>query len=301
MLMRAVDSYFEVRRAAGFELRVTEYLLRDFARFAAERGETHVRGATAVAWAARAPSVRQRDRRLKEAIRFARHVHAEDGTHEIPPDDVFAAPLVRRLPHIYTPDEVRQILEEASRLGPVGSLRPHTYQTLFGLLASCGLRISEALALRLDDVTVDGLVIRKTKFKKSRLVPMHETTERAVEDYLHRRRSVAGATDHVFVTLKGRPLRYPTLVSVFLALIRKLGLRGGPGESGPRIHDFRHAFSVRVLEDCQRDEVASHMLALCTYLGHAYLADTYWYLQVTPQLTSGIADACQAYLHGGTQ
>jgi len=293
MIIDAVDAYLKVRRAVGFKLRNDECSLHNFARFAAEQGESHVRGATAVTWAARAPSVRQRDRRLKAVIRFARYIRAANPAHEIPPDRVFEAPHIRRLPHIYTPDEVCWILEEAGRLEPAGSLRPHTYQTLFGVLAACGLRISEALALKVDDATSDGFFIRETKFRKSRLVPMHSTTAHAVDEYLRRRRCVAGNTDHLFVTLKGRPLRYPTVIAVFLAIIRRLGLRGEPGESGPRLHDLRHTLSVRALEACSRDEVAGHLLALSTYLGHAHLADTYWYLHATPHLMSGIADACR--------
>jgi len=299
MLTPAVESYIEIRRAAGFKLRTPAWLLRDFARFASEQGDAHVRTSTATAWAALASSVRQRDARLKVVIRFARHARAEEAAHEIPPDGVFAAPRLRRLPHIFIAEQVRCILDETSRLGPAGSLRPHVYRTLFGLLVSCGLRISEALALRLDDVTADGLCVRQTKFRKSRLLPMHATTERALEDYLRRRRRVAADAAHVFVSLRGNALAYRTVNDIFLKIVRKLGLRGPPGQPGPRLYDFRHTMAVRALETCPAHDVAQHILALSTYLGHAHIADTYWYLQATPHLMTGIADSCQAYLHGG--
>jgi len=298
MLIQAVDSYLDLRRASGFQLRVEEGLLRDFAGASAEQSDPHIRSATAIEWAARAPSARQKDRRLKTVIRFARHVHAEDDRHEIPPAEVFAAPRRRRLPHIFEPEEVAQVIGEAGRLGPTGSLRPYTYRTLFGLVASCGLRISEALALQIDDVTSDGLLIRETKFRKSRLVPPHDSTAQEVQRYLHRRRQVAGDVSHLFVSLRHQPLAYPTTVSTFLAIVRKLGLRGPPGEPGPRLHDLRHTFAVRSLEGCPRDEVASHLLALSTYLGHAKVNDTYWYLQVTPRLMTNIADACRTLFEG---
>lgn len=299
MLTRAVESYLEVRRAGGFELRVSEYILRDFARFATKEGDERVRSATAITWAARAPSVPQRDKRLREVIRFARHMRAEDAAHEIPPERVFCAPRTRRRPHIYTPEQVEQILAEAGRLRPTGSLRPLTHQTLYGLLASCGLRISEALALRLEDVTPEGLVIRKTKFRKSRLVPMHESTSRAVEIYAHRRLRMVTTTDHLFVSLRGRPLIYQCVDATFISILRGLGLRGRPGEPGPRLHDLRHTVAVRALEGCSPGDVASHVHALSTYLGHARISDTYWYLHVTPQLMTGVADACRSYLEGG--
>ncbi len=300
MLMRAVQSYVDIRRAAGFALRRDERVLRDFARFAAEQGDTHIRTTTAIDWAARASSLRERDRRLKRVIRFARHARAEDATHQLPPDHVFAAPHLPRLPHIFEPEQMRRILEQAGTLGPAGSLRPYTYQTLFGLLLSCGLRISEALALQIEDITADGLLIRKTKFRKTRLVPMHETTHRAMQDYLRRRQAVADVSTHCFVSRRGAPLTYPTVNRTFLALVRALGLRAdAPRQPGPRLHDMRHTLAVRALEACPREQVASHMLALSTYLGHARMAHTYWYLHVTPRLMADVADACRAQLEGG--
>lgn len=301
MLMQAINSYLRLRRAAGFKLRDTEALLKEFACFARERGEIHIKVDTALAWAGRTSSLRQRARRLSTLILFARYIRAEDGEHQVPPAGVFAHhPRSRRLPHIFSPAQIAQILAEAKRLRPTGSLRPHTYHTLFGLLAACGLRISEALALHIDDIRPDGLYIRETKFRKSRLVPLHPTTARQLALYLHRRQQLAGAETRVFVSLRGKPLHYATVIETFLFLLRKLGLRPGPGEPGPRLHDLRHTFAVRVLESSPdgRTRIAKHMLALSTYLGHAHITDTYWYLQTTPHLMTDIADRCEAYLEG---
>jgi integrase/recombinase XerD len=148
MLTQAINRYLQLRRAGGFQLRYTEVLLREFARFAAERGEPHIKADTAIAWAARATSLKQRARRLNSLILFARYIRAEDAAHEVPPNGVFAhQPRSRPRPHIYTPTEIGAILAEAKQLPPAGSLRPLTFYTLFGLVAACGLRISEALAL----------------------------------------------------------------------------------------------------------------------------------------------------------
>jgi integrase len=303
MLITAIKRYLRIRRAAGFQLRTAEGMLRDFARAAAQAGDSHVRAQTAITWAAKSPSVQQRQSRLSAIAMFAKYVRAEDPRHEVPSPDVFAAPHRRPLPHIYTPDEIIRLLAEAARLGPVGSLRPLTYQTLFGLLATCGLRPSEALALQLCDVTPDGLVIRETKFRKNRLVPLHESTRQALNAYLARRRAVATDSRHVFISMKGQRLAYPTLIATFVIVARKAGVRalarGKPrggrasGQLLPRLHDLRHTFAVRALESCPRDAVASHMHALSTYLGHARPADTYWYLHATPHLMSSIADACR--------
>ena len=301
MLMQAIDSYLQLRRTAGFQLRYTEALLKEFASFAAERGQTHIQADTAIAWASRATSLEQRARRLSSLILFARHIRAEDAGHQVPPEGVFAHhPRSRRLPHIFTPNEIAAIAAEAKQLPPTGSLRPHTFHTLFGLLAACGLRISEALALQIDDIRPDGLSIRDTKFRKSRLVPLHPTTATQLDLYLHRRQQLAGAETHVFVSLRGKAVRYPTVNETFLFLVRKLGLRPGPGKPGPRLHDLRHAFATRALENSPdgRSRIGRHMLALSTYLGHARITDTYWYLQTTPHLMTDIADACEAHLEG---
>jgi integrase len=301
MLMQAIDSYLQLRRAAGFQLRYTEALLREFACFAAERGEGHIKVDTAIAWAGRATSLQERARRLNSLILFARYIRAEDAEHQVPPNGVFAHhPRSRCRPHIFTPAQIAAILGEAKQLPPAGSLRPHTFYTLFGLVAACGLRISEALALQIDDILPDGLYIRETKFRKNRLVPLHPTTAKQLALYLERRQQLTRADTHVFVSLRRKPLRYPTVNETFLYLLRKLGLRAGPGQPGPRLHDVRHTFASRALENSPdgQSKITKHMLALSTYLGHAHITDTYWYLQSTTHLMTGIADDCQAYLEG---
>lgn len=300
MLNRAIDAYLAVRRAAGFQLNISERLLRSFARFAAAHGDTHVRALRAIEWAGQAPSSHQRCRRLDVVRIFVRHARAEDPHHEVPPDHVFPRSRPPFLPFVFTADQIRRLLVAAAGLSPAESLRPWTYCTLLSLLAVTGLRISEALMLRMDDVTPDGLVIRETKFRKSRLVPLHASSDAGLREYITRRSRVAGGSDHVFVSLHGRPLIYQTVNAVFLALVRNLGLHPGRGHRGPRIHDLRHSFAVRALEACPVDrlEVTAHMLALSTYMGHAKLVSTYWYLHATPHLLADVADASEGFAQG---
>ena len=136
----AVAAYLNLRRAAGFEMANAEYLLDSFARFAAERNETHVRTQTAIDWAARGPSAARRDERLKAVCRFARHVRVEDDRHELPPANYFGCCKTRRMPYIYSSNEIGRLLEAAGRLRPRGAMRAETYTTLIALLASTGLR-----------------------------------------------------------------------------------------------------------------------------------------------------------------
>jgi len=166
------------------------------------------------------------------------------------------------------------------------------------LLAVTELRISEALELRMDDFTRDGLIVRETKFHKSRLVPLHESTVAALTRYLERRQRLATLTDHIFVSLKRTPLCYATAYRTFRLLCANIGLSSSPQV---RLHDLRHTVAVRALEACpqDRDQVTPHILALSTYLGHASLRGTYWYLQTTPQLLRDIADAAEGWMNGG--
>jgi integrase len=169
------------------------------------------------------------------------------------------------------------------------------------LIASTGLRVSEALALQLDHITPDGLLIEQTKFRKSRLVPLHPTAQQGLDRYLVRRRQIGATSRALFLSLWGRGLTYSTVYPVFLELMRSIGLRGGPGSPGPCIHDLRHTFAVRVLEKCTggEEEIRRQVLALATYLGHAHPSDTYYYLQATPKLLKGIACAGEQLFQKG--
>ena len=301
MLMPSIDRYLELRRALGHKLDSAEPLLRSFARYADARGAPHIVGETALEWSSQASTARQRAKRLRLIIRLAQFLHAEDPRYEIPPRVLSCPTPPRPLPYLFSPEEIRRLAHAAAQLLPRRSLRPLTFATLFGLLAVTGLRISEALALRFEDFTNDGLVIRETKFHKSRLVPLHESTAAALSRYLERRQRVPTEHDRIFVSLKRTPLCYMTVHNTFRRLCANIGLLGTPEGRRPRLHDLRHSVAVRVLEACPqaRDQVTPHVLALSTYLGHASLKGTYWYLQSSPQLMRDIASAGEGWMKGG--
>lgn len=301
MLSEALTRYVDLHRSVGFKFRIQHLLLRNFVRFAEAHGDEFVRVARVLDWAARAPSRPQRRNRLLTARRFALALRAEDPRHELPATDALGrGRFERRAPHIYAPDDVAALMKAAAELQPSGSIRPLTYSTLLGLIAATGMRVSEALALQLEDFTEDGLIVRETKFRKSRLLPLHETTQCALDRYLFVRCQIGTLDGALFVSNTGAAPAYPTVVAIFLRLARSIGLRGAPGERGPRIHDLRHSFAVRSLESCRRDReaVARHIVALSTYLGHGHVTDTYWYLQATPILMRQISEAGEAFHHG---
>lgn len=295
MLTDALDTYLAVRRAAGFDLVDDERNLRSFVRFACAQGDMLVVASTAITWAGKGKSEPQRANRLKMVIRFARFAHAADIRHEVPPQGVFCNQRHRPTPYLYTEEEIGALIAQASVLEPAGTLRGQTYSTLIGLLAATGLRVSEALGLRFLDVTADGLVIREAKFHKSRLVPLHSTTQAALERYLVERRRIIVDEDHLFLTTQLLPLSLDAVYPVFHRLLTSCGLPRQTCQPRPRLIDFRHTFASNALLACPhaRDHVGSHMVALMTYLGHALPSSTYWYLESSPRLMEDIADVCE--------
>ena len=233
MLIGSVENYVALRRTVGFKLDSVERLLRLYVDFAVERGDSHVVSKTAIEWASHAGSEPQRDTRLKAVILFARFVRAEDEQHEVPPEGVFCGRRQRPTPYIFSEEEIQQLLAVAARLGRPGTLQRHTYSTLFALLAVTGLRISEALKLRIGDLTDDGLVIREGKFRKNRLVPLHKTAVSALESYLEKRAKFAGNDDHLFVSQRKRQLAYTTVVGTFHKVLKTADIPRKPSRSRP--------------------------------------------------------------------
>jgi integrase/recombinase XerD len=299
-MLTQAESYLAVRRAAGFALRCEGVQLKSFAAFSETRGQHCVSSEIAIEWAGLARSISQRARRLGTVIRFARYLQAEDERHEVPPAVFGAEKLPRPTPYILTAEQIRQIVDAAARSG-YRTLRRATYSTLFSLLACTGLRVSEAIRLRFDDITPDGLVIRVTKFRKSRIVPLHETAQAGLERYLQQRRAYAPFDEHVFVSLRRKPLRLADVEAAFGTAAKQVGLPDGPGCSRPTPHSLRHTFAVRALETCSdgRDAISKHTLALSTYLGHSTVANTYWYLEAVPDLMRDIAERAERFVMGG--
>jgi integrase/recombinase XerD len=299
MLSHAVQSYLAVRRACGFDLVRIGENLESFATFSDAAGKSHVSTPIAITWAGLSNSVPMRARRLGDVIRFARYVHAEDFLHEVPPP-VFGSENRRRsTPYILSRSEIDGLVKAAFRPLDQG-LGRDTYSVLFALLACTGLRVSEVIRLCYDDLTPDGLVIRRSKFRKSRLVPLHATARAALANYLDRRRLLGPTDPHLFVSTRGKPLRVRNVRAAFRNSANKIGLPRHPAQPRATPHSLRHTFAVRALESCPdgRDHITQHMLSLSTYLGHSNVAHTYWYLEATPALMRSIAQSSE-HFHSG--
>lgn len=302
MLIEAVEHYVNLQRTLGYKYDEQARSLRQFAEYAAARGDDFIRVERVLAWAAQTPSTPRRRTLVARVRQFAKAMHAEDARHEVPPRDCEGhAKVARRLPYIYTAEEIDRLMRSARQLPTAGWIAPETFATLLGLLASTGLRISEALSLQCPDVVGDSLIIRKSKHGKSRLIPLHETTRDALDRHLEDRARRPVYAQAVFVSSAGKALIYATVLATFRRLLAHAGLRPLESSSGPRMHDLRHTFAVRSLEQCQNDRhaVARHMIALSTYLGHTNVTDTYWYLEATPIIMGRIAEAGEAMQLGG--
>jgi integrase/recombinase XerD len=301
MLMADVERYVALQRGLGLSFDEPKRLLVLFARFASAAGDAFVTTRRLRAWSGDASTPGQARARYDAVRRFALFLKAEDERHEVPPAGAFGRGRRRRpAPYLLSLGEIAAIMDAALALPPQKEVSPLTYHHLFGLLAATGLRISEALGLKRDDLTDDGLVVRSGKFGKSRLVPLHATTREALDRYLIARYRLGIGGDDLFVVRHGRAPTATRVYCVFVRIARALGIRGAPGAPGPRLHDLRHSFAARSLEDCASDRsaVTRHMLALSTYLGHADIAATYWYLEATPVLLNGIAAAAERAFAG---
>jgi integrase/recombinase XerD len=294
---KAVEDYLALRRRLGFKLHMEGRWLKQLAVFLVQRGSCRITTLLALEWATQPAHAQpaHQARRLSVVRTFAQYRAAHDPRTEVPPLGLLAHRYQRAQPYIYTDDEIGRLLQAARQLPSQEGLRPRTYATLLGLLVVTGMRISEVVGLDRDDVdlTKAVLTIRKTKFGKSRLVPLHASTQRALERYADDRDRILPkvmATSFL-VGDHGRRLTINVVEQTFVKLSRQVGLRGPSDPRGPRLHDLRHRFAVRTLMRWYRAgvDVERHLPELSTYLGHAHPTDTYWYLSAVPELMRLVA------------
>lgn len=308
-LHRAVSEYLELRRSLGFKLVNHEPCLREFVSFLARKETSRITTALAVQFATLHPQQQPKVKaaRYSTVRGFARYRIGAEPATEIPPCGVVRGCSWRPRPYLYSDQEVSRLLAAAHRLVPTYDLRPWTYYCFFGLLAVTGLRLSEALNLQCEDIDwAEGLLtIRKTKFGKSRLVPLHASTVKVLAAFAKRRaRFLAqgrdGSLPHFFVTKFGTPLQEGSVYRVFWALSKQIGIRDGTASHQPRLHDLRHRFAIKTLLRWYRagEKVDRRLPELSTYLGHVQVADTYWYLSCTPELMAAAGNRMERRWEG---
>ncbi len=291
-LRKDLEEYLNIRRKLGFKLQRAGKLLHDFVGLAEKEGVSFITTELALRWATQPIDCQPAwsAARLGIVRGFAQYQSVIDPRTEVPSQELLPYRYHRRPPYIYSNDEVIRLIKASQQLQSPLGLRAATYCTVFGLLAVTGMRISEPIGLNRKDVDlIHGiLTVYQTKFGKSRLVPIHPSTQKALQQYesLRGRIFPKPETDSFFISEQGTRLTHWTVRSTFVKLSRQIGLRGPHDSYGPRLHDFRHSFATKTLVAWYRKgmNVDRHMPELSAYLGHARVSDTYWYLSAVPEL-----------------
>ena len=289
-LEESLADYLQVRRSLGHQLADPARLLPHFVAFLDSRGLSTVTVAAAVEWAttpATDPRSTVGPRRMTAVRGFARYLVGIDPATEVPPRGLLPQPTRWRGPFVFSPADIEVIMNRAASFTP--RLRSATYVTLIGLLAATGLRIGEAIKLDRADIdwSTGVLLVRESKFGKSRLVPVTATTLQALANYADLRDQIQQRRrpPSFFVSRTRQRLCYAVVSQTFRRLIDDSGV-GADAPRRPRPHDLRHTFAVRTLLGWYRsgEDVQAKIPALSTYLGHREPGSTYWYLSAVPEL-----------------
>jgi len=295
-LKEAIKDYLTLRRGLGFKLKKHTRFLQEFASFLQRTDESTITSRLALQWATEPQHIKPCEwaARLSAVRSFARYLSALDPRTEIPPQGLLPYRTLRAKPYIYSDEQIRQLLEAAQTMPATHSLQPWTYHCLFGLLAVTGLRISEALNLTVTDVdwSESILTIRHSKFGKSRLIPLHASSIKILSEYGVRRDRLFThrKSPYFFCSRFDGRLDEGQVRRTFYTVSRQIGIREASASRGPRLHDFRHRFAVETLLRWHRngEDVQRRLPILSTYLGHAHVSDTYWYVTATPELMEAV-------------
>lgn len=287
-----LTNYLKLRRGLGFKLDGAEMLLRSFIRFAEAKRAPFVTTKLALKWATLPTNIKrvQSGSRLATVRRFAEYLSTVDPRTEVPSPKLLPYHIRRRPPQLYRDEDVRRLVELAYQIAPANPIKGPTLGTLLGLLATTGLRVSEALKLDCGDVDWDReqLTIRLAKGNKTRLTPLHPSTVAALRRYSSTRDTIYPKRRNpaFFVWDGGVRLGYDSVNRWFLLVACQTGLRKPGDQHGPRVHDLRHHFAIQTMLRWYRTDtnVETRLPELSTYLGHVHVRDTYWYLSAVPEL-----------------
>lgn len=299
----AATAYLADRRARGYRLEDHAWLLRAFLDRLAAAGATTITVADAVAFAVERADAQPvwHAARLRAVRGLAAHVHGLDPhAAELIPAGLIVGKVTRRIPYLYSDDEITRLMVAAKLLSP--PMLAASLCTLIGLLAVTGMRGGEASALSIEDVHIDERTLMVTgKYGRQRLVPLHATTMAALAEYLEVRASRAGPEGPLLVGERGRGLNMNAARAAFRAVVNHIELPAQPGCGVPRLHDLRHTFAVNSLIDAHRQgvDVDARIAALAVVLGHANPTHTYWYLTASAELMAVVSERMAAPHQGG--
>lgn len=286
---RHAAEYLRLRNALGHKLAYDTRILPGFAACLDSAAAPAITIGAALAWA-QVPGAGPGTwtRRLAVARGFARHMSGIDPATQVPPPGLIGFRRRWQPPFIYSAADVQALMAEVPRIVPT-PLRAVTFQTMIGLLAATGMRIGEVIALGRGDIdwTEGVIVVKDTKFGKSREVPLDPTVTAALARYAALRDDAlpAPASPAFFLSGRGTAVACCDFESRFRRLLARTGVGAG-APARPRVHDLRHSFAVSTLARWYRagEDVAALLPRLSTYLGHLTPGYTYRYLSATPEL-----------------
>jgi len=306
-LSALVAQYVAYKQSMGMRFHTEDRTLRSFCRAMGEVSVAEIAPGRVHAYIAGTGPVTRFWHRKHEVLRgFYRFAMARGYAASSPLPKIIPKPP-HFAPHIYSQDELQRLLDATACCeSPRSKLQPYTCRMLILLLYGAGLRISEALSLRLTnvDLTAGVLTIRESKFYKTRLVPMGPDLAGAVGQYVAQRAKAhpTQLDGALFLTRTGTSVARHTAENVFSRLRVRAGvLRQDGGRYQPRLHDLRHAFAVHRLVAWyrQRADVQRLLPQLATYLGHVHIAATQRYLTLTPELLHEASQRFERYAQEG--
>jgi integrase len=288
-LRQALAGYLAVRRSLGYKLERPEKLLTQFISWLEDAGAATVTTERVLAWATLpGGDAYWHAYRLSVVRGFATYLHTIDPSAEVPPPGLIPARPRRATPYLYSGADITALIAAAASLR--FPLRVATYQTLIGLLAVTGMRVGEAIRMDRGDLDLAHgvLIVRESKFGKTRLLPLHQSTADALHGYLRLRDQLhpEPCTAAVLISPAGTRLLYCNVHATWKLLAASAGLVPRSGTCRPRIHDLRHSFAVASMLDAYAagQDGQARLALLSTYLGHADPRHTYWYLSAAPEL-----------------
>lgn len=285
-LTKSLAEYLTLQRTLGFKLKGAGIMLKGFLTFLKNKESPVITTKLALIWATQPAHTQPMNwaSRLCMVRHFAQYRITQDPRTEIPSQELLPFRYNRKTPYRYSDREVKKLLEAAEQLPSKTGLTSATYTTLFGLLAVTGMRVSEAINLNVPDVDLDNkvIIVRESKFGKTRLVPIHPTTQCVLKTYSDLRDHRYPQSKSFFIAETHAQLNYQAVRRVFIKLSRKIGSKN----RAPHIHDLRHRFALSTVMRWYRAgiDVEKQLPKLSTYMGHVMITYTYWYLTAVPEL-----------------
>lgn len=302
-LKKGIEEYLKNRCNVGFKMQSARKLLLEFALFLKENGATSITVKLALDFATRNPET-SRERwavRLRAIRQFAKYWSTEDLRTEVPPKNALPYSYRRKAPYIYTDDEIKRLIECSESGQPHNRFNQHTYFVLFGLLAVTGMRIREVLNLECNEINFKDriITITKSKFRKTRYIPIHNSTIEVLKNYSNCRNQhfPNHKIPQFFIDHNGNALKGARVGYIFRKRKIKIGMISQKDRRSQRISDFRHTFAVKTLINWYKkgvNNIDSYIPLLSTYLGHVKPSNTYWYLTAIPELLNIVAARCKS-------